>query len=142
MIFYLLWHNVIRWRSHICKKSVFNPKIFLSWWSLVNNTEEVMEYNWRSVTKLNGVKNAIMQVIYIVNGPMFNLLFCCHIVWYWEKVASYKECNHKSKLYGKFQRFDAIDGSTERLKMVKFAKISIKMKNCKTFYEAQTASRP
>ena len=57
-------------------------------------------------------------------------------------MASYKECNHKSKLYGKFQRFDAIDGSTERLKMVKFAKISIKMKNCKTFYEAQTASRP
>ena len=26
--------------------------------------------------------------------------------------------------------------------MVEFAKISIKMKNCKTFYEAQTASCP
>ena len=39
----------------------------------------------------------------------------------------------KSKLSGEFQRFNAIDGSIEMLK------ISINMKNLKTFYESQTA---
>ena len=139
MIFYLLWHNVIRWSSHICKKS-FSHSID-SLWNLVNDTGDVMEYDWQKVTKLNGVKNAIMQVTYFLNGSMFNLLFCCHFVLYWEKVASYEKFNHKSKLYGKFQRFNAINGSVEMLKIVEFLKISIKMKNCKTFYEAQTVSR-
>ena len=101
-----------------------------------------MKYNWQSVTKLNEVKNVIMQVTYFLNGPMFNLLFCCHIVLYREKVTSFEKFNHKLKLYGKFHRFNAIDGSIKMLKMVEFPKISIKMKNCKTFYEAQTVSRP
>ena len=57
-------------------------------------------------------------------------------------MTSYEKFNYKSKLHGKVQRFNAIDGSIERLKMVEFPKISIKMKNCKTFYEAQIASRP
>ena len=83
-----------------------------------------------------------MQVTYFLNGPLFTLLFCCHFVLYWEKVTSYEKFNHKSKLYGKFQRFNAIDGSIELLKMVEYLKMSTKMKNCKTFYEAQTASRP
>ena len=48
----------------------------------------------------------------------------------------------KSKLSGKFQRFSAIDGELLKCwKRVEFPKISIKMKNCKTFCEAQTASR-
>ena len=88
------------------------------------------------------MKNAIMQVTYFLNGPMFNLLFCCHIVLHWEEVTFYEKFNHKSKLSGKFQRFNAIDGRIEMLKMVEFSKMSIKMKNCKTFYEAQTASCP
>ena len=46
----------------------------------------------------------------------------------------------KSKLSGKFQYFNAIDINVEMLKNSWFPKISIKMKNCKTFYEAQTAS--
>ena len=49
----------------------------------------------------------------------------------------------KSKLSGKFQRFNAIDEVIEVLKnwiFQKFQKISIKMKNCKTFYEAQISS--
>ena len=83
-----------------------------------------------------------MQVTYFLNDPMFTLLFCCHFVLYCEKVTSYERFNHKSKLYGKFQRFNAIDGSIEQLKMVEYPKMSIKMKNCKTFYEAQTANRP
>ena len=83
-----------------------------------------------------------MQVTYFLNGPMFTLLFCCHFVLYWEKVISHEKLNHKSKLYGNFQRFNAIDGNIEFLKMVEYLKKSIKMKNCRTFYEAQTASRP
>ena len=54
-------------------------------------------------------------------------------------MTSYERFNHKSKLYGQFQRFNAIDGSVE---MLKNGRVLIKMKNCKTFYEAQTASRP
>ena len=42
------------------------------------------------MTKLNGLNNAIMQVAYLLNGPMFNLLFCCNIVLYLEKVTSYE----------------------------------------------------
>ena len=45
----------------------------------------------------------------------------------------------KSKLCGKFQRFIAIDRSIKILKNVEFQKNSIKMRNCKTFYEVQTA---
>ena len=36
---------------------------------------------------LNGVKNVIMQGIYFLIGPLFNLFFC-HIVLYWENVTS------------------------------------------------------
>ena len=45
----------------------------------------------------------------------------------------------KSKLPGKFQRFNAINRSIEMLKIVEFPKISIKLKNFKTLYESQTA---
>ena len=47
----------------------------------------------------------------------------------------------KSKLSGKFQRFNAINRSIEMLKIVEFSKISIKIKNCKSFCKAQTANR-
>ena len=63
--------------------------------------------------KVEWGKNVIMQVTYFLNDPMFTLLFCCHFVLYCEKVTSYERFNHKSKLYGKFQRFNAIDGSIE-----------------------------
>ena len=46
----------------------------------------------------------------------------------------------KSKLSGKYQRFNAIDRSVKMLKIIQFSKTSIKTKNCKTFYKAQTAS--
>ena len=63
--------------------------------------------------KVEWGKNVIMQVTYFLNDPMFTLLFCCHFVLYCEKVTSCERFNHKSKLYGKFQRFNAIDGSIE-----------------------------
>ena len=46
----------------------------------------------------------------------------------------------KSKLPGKFERFNAINRCIEMLKIVEFSKISIKIKNCKTFCKAQTAN--
>ena len=75
-----------------------------------------MEKNWQSVTKLNGVKNAIMQVTCFLNGPMFNLLFYWNITLHWGKVNAYQKFKHNSKLYGKCQRFNAIDGSIKMLK--------------------------
>ena len=47
----------------------------------------------------------------------------------------------KSKLCGKFQLFNAIDGRIEMLKNSWNSKNPFKMKNCTTFYEAQIASR-
>ena len=46
----------------------------------------------------------------------------------------------KSKLSGKFNRFNAINRNIKMLKIVEFSKISIKTKNFKIFYKAQTAN--
>ena len=46
----------------------------------------------------------------------------------------------KSKLSGKFQCCNAVAEILKCWKIVEFPKISIKMKNFKTFYKAQTAS--
>ena len=40
----------------------------------------MLEQNWKSVTKLNGVKNAIMQVTYFLNGPMLNFLLSYYFI--------------------------------------------------------------
>ena len=72
------------------------------------------------MTKLSGVKNAIMQVIYLLNGSIFDLLFYCHIILYREKVTSYEKFNDNLtfclKLSGTFQRFNTIVESIEILK--------------------------
>ena len=43
------------------------------------------------MSKVNRVKNAIMQVTYFLNGPVFNLLFYCHVILYWVKMTSYEK---------------------------------------------------
>ena len=48
VIFCLLWYNLIQWSSHLCRKSLFF--LFHSLLFLVNNTGEVIELNWLSVT--------------------------------------------------------------------------------------------
>ena len=53
------WHNVIHWSSHIYKKSSFLS--FYSLLLLVNNTVEVKGQNWRNLTWVSGMKNAIIQ---------------------------------------------------------------------------------
>ena len=59
-----------------------------------------------------------MQVTYFLNGPMFSLLFYCYIILYCEKVRNLATILPlKFKFSGKFQHFNAIDGS---MKMLKF----------------------
>ena len=61
------------------------------------------------MTLVNGMKNAIMQVIHFLNGLMVNLLLYCHIILYRAKVASYEKFSHNLthdlKLSGTFQCF-------------------------------------
>ena len=89
----------ITWYSHKPKNSSF-----LSFYSFLVNFSEnhrgsVRECNWQRVTKLNGVKNAIMEVTYFLNDLMFNLLYFCLIVSYWEKVTSYEKFSHNFKIW-------------------------------------------
>ena len=50
------------------------------------------------MTKLNGVKNAIMHMTYFLIGLVFKMLMFCHIVLYWEKATSYVKCSHSLTL--------------------------------------------
>ena len=89
------------------------------------------------------MKNAIMQVTYFLNGSMVNMLFYCHIL-HIEKKWLFKRNSAivlplKFNLSGKFQCFNAIDGSITMLKNSWISKISIEMKNFKTFCEFQTS---
>ena len=82
---------------------------------------------------------------YFLNGPMFNLLLFYHFLLYRKKRLLMSNLatilRLKSKLSGKFQHFNTTDRSIKIVKkIVEFSKISIKMKNCKTFCQVQTAS--
>ena len=82
-----------------------------------------------------------MQVTYLLNGSILNLFVFClffvilfYIAIKWllmRNVASVLPL--KSKLSGKFQRFNAINRCIEMLKIVKFSKISIKIKIVKHY---------
>ena len=74
----IAWYDEVT----IYAKTFFPSHSIVSWWSFANDTGEVVQQNWQSVTvwKLNAVKNAIMQVTYFLNGAMLNLLFYCHII--------------------------------------------------------------
>ena len=80
------------------------------------------------------------------NGHVFNLLFYCHIILFWEKVISYEELNHNfalEVLSGKFQHFIAIDGSIEMLKTSWVSrKFQFKWKIKKEVQVPQTGSTP
>ena len=52
------------------------------------NNRGIDKVKRKSVVKLTRVNNAIMQVIYFLNGPMFSLLFCCNIILHLKKVTS------------------------------------------------------
>ena len=101
------------------KKLLFSHPI-VSYWSLVNNTGEVLEWNWHSVTKVNGVKNAIMKL----HTFWMALCLICHlfvILFYIERKCLLMGkliiiLPLKSKLSRKFQGFNAIDRSIKMLK--------------------------
>ena len=50
-----------------------------------------MEVKFTKCDKWDGMKNAIMQVTYFLNSPVFNLLFYCHIILDWEKLDFWRE---------------------------------------------------
>ena len=85
------------------------------------------------MARLNSVKNVTMQVTYFLKDPVFNLLFYCHIILYWEKMTSYEKCSLEVPIVWKISRFNAIDGSIQMLKIVEFPKISLKWKIWKRF---------
>ena len=117
LIFYLFWYNVIRWSSHIFKNSSFLS--FCSFLVKFSNKHRGSEKV--KVSKCDKVEwDAIMQVTYFLNGPMFNLYFIA-ILFYIERKWLFMRnlatvLPLKSKLSGKFQRFNAIDGSIKMLK--------------------------
>ena len=78
-----------------------------------------------------------------LNGPMFNVLLYCRITerkWLLMRNIAIIVPS-KSKLFKKFQRSIVLIKVSNYWKIVEFQKTSIKMKNYKTFYETQTASR-
>ena len=84
-----------------------------------------------------------MQMIYFLNDPMVNFLFCCHFILYYIERKWFLMINLAtilplmSKLFWKFQRLIATDGSIEMLKNSWISKNFIE-----TFvYKAQTVSR-
>ena len=103
----------------IYAKNLFSHSIVSSW-SLVNNTGEALERNWQSVTKVNGVKNAIMKWHTFWMAPclicyFFVILFYIERKWlFTRKLVTILPL--KSKLSRKFQRFNAIDRSIKMLK--------------------------
>ena len=102
----------IRWSSYIYKISSFLS--FHSLLFLVNNIGKMVEQHWQSVTRLDGMKNLISKWYTFWIPPW---LICCFIViflyierrWLLKRnVATILPV--KSKLSGKFQRFNTIDG--------------------------------
>ena len=119
MTFYLLWYNMIRWSSHIRKKSSF-----LSFYSFLVKFSEYHRGSIRvkstKYCKIEWSEKCHYHVIYFLNVPMFNLLFFV-ILFYIERKWLLMRIlvtilPLKSKVSGKFQRFNAIDRSTKMLK--------------------------
>ena len=100
---------VMRWSSHIYNKSSFRSSHSL--FILVNNTGEMKELNWQSVTQLNGMKKILCKWH---TFWLFPWLVCCFIVilfsikWKWFlKKNLITALQLKSKLPRRFQRFNA-----------------------------------
>ena len=75
-----------------------------------------------------------------LNGPMTNLLFYCHIFIYWEKVTSQEKFSHdltlEVQIVWKISNVSMLLMEVSQCwKIVEFSKISVEMKNFKTFYE-------
>ena len=70
VILYLLWNKVI----------IYAKNLLFSHYKVFYNTGEGIEENCQSVTKVNGVNNAIILVIYFLPHTQFVILLtCCFI---------------------------------------------------------------
>ena len=81
------------------------------------------------------MENAMMQVTYFLDGSMANLLFFVtlfNIEREWLLIRNLATILPlKSNMFGKFQRFSAIDEIMEILKNNWISENSFKIKNCK-----------
>ena len=92
----------------------------------------MLEWNWQSVTKLNWVKNAIMQATYF-----FVILFYTERIW----LLMRNLVTILPKLSRKFQHFNTVDRSIKILKNSWIFKNNNENEKFKIFCKAQTASR-
>ena len=128
MIFILRWFNVICWSSHICNKSYsLSFSSFLikfSEWHRGSVRVKLTKYEkveWGEKCHYASDMVFFLSLIEkkgIFNGPMFNLLFYCHIIerkWLLMRHLSII-LPLKSKYFRKFQRFNTIDESIEILR--------------------------
>ena len=117
LIFYLLWYNVIRWSSHICKKSSF-----LAFYSFLVKSSGNMKWQSESITVWQSWMGWKTTLCKWHTFWMVPCLICYFIVisFFIEKKRIFIRNSAtilplKSKLFRKFQRFNAIDG---RIKML------------------------
>ena len=94
----------------------------------------------------NWVKNTMKELTYFLNVALCLICYFIVILFYIERKWLFMRnlariLPLKCRSSGKFQCFNAIDGSIKMLNLVEFTKILIKIKNCKIFYEAQKTSR-
>ena len=134
-------------KIHLCIMKWFFTSFDITWYAeaaIYAKTLLFSLWNWQSVTNLNGVKNAIIKwhnfwmVPYLI-CYFFVILFYIERKWLLMRML-FTILPLKSKLSGKFNRFNAINRNIKMLKIVEFSKISIKTKNFKIFYKAQTAN--
>ena len=143
---YLYIHACLK--VHLCLKMRFSTSFDITWYAeaAIYATHE----KWLSKTD-NARQSGIEWKLSLCKWHTFwmaQCLICCFILmlYYIEKkwilmryLATILPL--KFNLSGKFLRFNTIDRSMEMLKISWISQFSVKMKNCKTFYEIQTGRR-
>ena len=138
VIFYLRWYNVIRWSSHICKKSSF-----LSFFSFLVKFSEWHKGSGRvKLTKCDKVEwgeNLWKWHTFCMAHLWFVILLPYYL--YWENVTSYEKFSHnltfEVQILLKIPAFQYLMKVSKYWKIAEFPKIYIEMKNRKTFYKAK-----
>ena len=117
LIFYLLWYNVIRWSSHICKKFYF-----LAFYSFLVKSSDNTKWRSESIKVWQGWMGWKTTLRKWHTFWMVPCLICYFIVilffierkWLFIRNSA-TILPLKPKLFRKFQRFNAID---RRIKML------------------------
>ena len=118
-------------KIHLCIMTWFFTSFDITWYAeaaIYAKTLLFSLWNWQSVTNLNGVKNAIIKwhnfwmVPYLI-CYFFVILFYIERKWLLMRML-FTILPLKSKLSGKFKRFNTINRNIKMLKIVEFSKIS------------------